>query len=588
MKACVAIGVDRVAQIPALAELRDAADGAERFHKWAIAEGYESELLTDRKGSVTTTAILGKIAAFVERGPELLIVYFAGHGILKAADWEQWLLSEAASNVNEAVNFEATVAIARLAQIPHLVFISDACRALSADDILSQVSGSVVFPPRRRQRGQLQPQVDLFYATAPGDTSLEVPAAQANGDYRALFTGVLLDGLSAMDASVIETVDDPTGKIRVVSSRTLAPYLEREVPRQAIKVNITLNQTPDIRPLSRPPKYLAVVKSTDLEPEFPPAPPPGPPTPPAPSAKLERLAAEHGFGYYFQPEVFAVRAPGPSGDERFDDDMARLMDARGRPSFETRTGFTVIGTSVVEAIFNGQPVASSDVFEEPGTQGINIRLDREGPARSILLQFGSATGTCLAVLPQFVGTVVVEGGRVVSVNYTMARSHPRYMEYEQSRDEVDRRRAFAAVAARRGYLRVEPDKVRQFSGYVRDLKTFDPTLGLYAAYSYAQGGLLDEVDDVFAYMTREEGVPILFDVALLANRMEWMALTLSPPMIAPFCPLLTQGWPYLASAEYVVPEIRQLASHLVPGLWTTFTLNGVYILRDLMTRVGLR
>jgi hypothetical protein len=177
---------------------------------------------------------------------------------------------------------------------------------------------------------------------------------------------------------------------------------------------------------------------------------------------------------------------------------------------------------------------------------------------------------------------------VVSVNYTMARTQPRYMDYEQSRDEVDHRRAFAAVAARRGYLRVEPDKARQFSGYVRNLKTFDPTLGLYAAYGYAQGGLLDEVDDVFAYMTREEGVPVLFDVALLANRMEWMALTLSPPMIAPFCPLLTQGWPYLASAEYVVPEIRQLASHLVPGLWTTFTLKGVYILRDLMTRVKLR
>jgi hypothetical protein len=47
-------------------------------------------------------------------------------------------------------------------------------------------------------------------------------------------------------------LDDPSGK---------APYLEREVPREAIKVSITLNQTPDIRPLSRPPKYLAAVKA---------------------------------------------------------------------------------------------------------------------------------------------------------------------------------------------------------------------------------------------------------------------------------------------------------------------------------------
>ena len=36
---------------------------------------------------------------------------------------------------------------------------------------------------------------------------------------------------------------------------------------------------------------------------------------------------------------------------------------------------------------------------------------------SLVLTFDDGTGTVLAVLPGFIGTVLVEGGRVVSVNY---------------------------------------------------------------------------------------------------------------------------------------------------------------------------
>ncbi|MCX6626698.1 MAG: hypothetical protein NTW28_03590 [Candidatus Solibacter sp.] len=85
--------------------LQDAVAGAERFYNWALAEGYDSKLLTDRTGPVTTALIKTEIRAFVNRGTyDQLLVYFAGHGILKSAYWEQRLLTDANSDPNEAVN----------------------------------------------------------------------------------------------------------------------------------------------------------------------------------------------------------------------------------------------------------------------------------------------------------------------------------------------------------------------------------------------------------------------------------------------------------------------------------------------------
>src|SRR5262249_8419340 len=134
MKACLAIGVDRVDQAGTLAVLQDAAAGAERFYNWALGEGYDSKLLTDRTGPVTTALIKAEIRAFVNKGTyDQLLVYFAGHGILKSAYWEQWLLSDANNDPNEAVNLESSIKYGRNSRIPHLVFVSDACRSLTTD-----------------------------------------------------------------------------------------------------------------------------------------------------------------------------------------------------------------------------------------------------------------------------------------------------------------------------------------------------------------------------------------------------------------------------------------------------------------------
>ena len=90
----------------------------------------------------------------------------------------------------------------------------------------------------------------------------------------------------------------------------------------------------------------------------------------------------------------------------------------------------------------------------------------------------------LAVLPGFIGTIVVEDNRVVTVNYTPSRYTEKYCEYIQVKEEVDKRRAFVAVAALNGSFRIADNQAFEGARYLRMLKSLDPTLGLYAAYAY--------------------------------------------------------------------------------------------------------
>jgi hypothetical protein len=50
--------------------------------------------------------------------------------------------------------------------------------------------------------------------------------------------------------------------------------------------------------------------------------------------------------------------------------------------------------------------------------------------------------------------------------------------------------------------------------------------------------------------------------------------------VAPFCPLLTQGWSYLFENVLIHPMVRKAGDYLLPGLWTTFTPDGVRLLKN--------
>jgi hypothetical protein len=572
-RAVVSIGVNRAGSMPGLVA---AAKGARQFDRWARTQQCDATLLVDDEGApVVLRDVSRAVRGYVDAGIySQLIVYFSGHGILTAPDTEYWLLSDAPEDGNEAVNLRLSVANARNSGIPHVVFVSDACRSNAEKPPLSGVSGGVIFPngPFVPQRAE----VDVYYATLPGDPAYELPEAQSTKAYNGVFTECLLKAVEAPGTDLVDTLADEVPPLSVVSSRKLKPHLESTVPVVAGAVDVRVRQKPDLRVETALPKFFAVVDRGSIDRGL----GVSPAGAGAPPRTMERAIAAMRH---------AVDAPllAPAGDLALaaqlglTDEVQRLADTRGRGGFETKTGFSIYGSRSVRVDARGW--TSDPPFEEAGDPGaLHVRLRPDGPTpsgTSAVLAFDGGTGTVLAILPEFVGVVVVRDGRVTSVNYVPARHTPRYDAYESRAAELQRMKALATIAARNGRFVVDDaTSATQLADRIRLVKGIDPTLGLYAAYAYAQAGRDDEVVSVLRAM-RDEVTLVPFDVALLASR--GPAASLDAAVLAPFAPMLAQGWALLVPEDPLFHPVHgALRPHLLPSLWTTFSDAGVVVARD--------
>ena len=578
----VAIGVDRTTS--AFPPLRAAAKGAEEIVAWGRGQGIECTLLTDAgDGRVRQSDVYDAVDRIVGSGVYAqLILYFSGHGILQAPDCEVWLLSGAPDNPNESINVNGSIARARTCGIEHVVVISDACRSLPENLRVGMLSPGVVFPTKRPRKPL--PEVDVFYATLPGDPALEVPPDEAIRSHRGLLTQCLIGALQGNEPTVVQVWKEGAESRQVVPSRPLRMYLANAVPDAAAAVSIALKQDPDVRVESALPKYLSDVTAT-AEPTR------SLPGLGASEERVEVLPGLAGSIALFQsrlldaPTSFMPRPPkldampDPSGLRR---QMGSILGAKGRVSFETRTGFTVHGVGVRSAVVTG---TGCDVFQEGGAFQVRVHEDYGGNefiARAALIRLSNGRAVVLAVLPGYVGTVVVENGRVVTVNYTPAQGSRNYPEYEHVAEQLELRRAFVAVAARHGSFRPDRGPAARHARYLRVFKRVDPTLGIYAAYAYAQAGDARGVESVFRYM-REEPEPVPFDVAMLALQFSSEArMVLDYP---PWMPMLAQGWTLLGRFENEMPPLLRVArQHLLPSLWSTFAPEGADMLEAALGR----
>jgi hypothetical protein len=576
-RCAVVIGVNKTGDMPVL---QAAVSGAKEFANWANSQGIEVVLLTDsHRSGVSLSEVKKAIHNFVQKKTfSQLIVFFSGHGILKAPDFELWLLSGAPDDANDAVNVPGSIWLARNAGIPHVVLISDACRSRPNTPRLSQIEGGVIFPnysPRKPR-----PAVDVFYATLPGDPAFEASTPDAVKGYRGIFTECLLKGLKGEVPDVIIDIGDKhLNQTRwVIPSWELKPYLEEEVPEIASSINIKLQQDPDIRVESHLPYFLAEVapRTTHSVPQ------------------TQSQSRTHSVSFrdvirsletdmYFQDDVAYSSLPHDISEVAQNSDFAhamnRLRDPKGRESLNTRTGFTVVGTIPTRAVVTG---SDCDLFEDSGVYQIRVHERQDmASTQSLLVQFSDGQGIPLAVLPGFIGTIFVEHGRVVNVTYLPSRDTPKFFQYKQVAKEIEKRRAYVAVAARNGSFRLEGrEEALSAADFLRVMKSIDPTLGLYASYAYAQAGDFNGIKSVYKYMGREKE-PILFDVAVLANKLPKPKLfSKHQHPIAPFCPMLTQGWALLKPYQRRLPAaVNKAGRYLVPGLWTTFEPEGVEILR---------
>ena len=596
-RAAVCIGVDRA---EGMTPLRAAAQGARDFAAWANAQGCDSTLLVHdaadpSTGPVSLNQVFEAIKKYVTTHVyDQLIIYFSGHGILSAPGTEYWLLSGAPENPNEAINLLRSVQDARNSLIPHVIFVSDACRSSVAGPPLSGIVGGVAFPNMRFS--QKPAEVDVFYATLPGDPAYEVPEREAVDRYSGIFTSSLLNAVTVPTNDLIDTVQDGRARIAVITSRRLKLLLESLVPNAATAVDVRLRQKPELRVETALPRFFAIVGDVKQRRNL-----RGGVTQPPPTASptigmaLDALRAsvegrtragllrtEFDDLDEIQPSEGAILAR----DLGLGTEVNRLVWARAHSHFEMDTGFSVHGTEGHgnDVVVRGSPGWLSDppLRGESTTFGqvLHIRLrpipDTTPDGSSLVLDFGGATGSVLAVLPGFVGVVVVRDGRVASVNYVPSQRSPRFAEYALHESAIEVMKAVATVAARNGIFEVV-DAPADFARTIRQAKGVDPVLGLYAAYAYAQTGRVDDVLSVLGYMLEDE-IPIPFDVALLAGRADQQWNDRQEARFAPFAPMLTQGWSLLAADHPLYRPIHgRLRGHLLPALWLTLTAEGVSI-----------
>ncbi len=478
---------------------------------------------------------------------------------------------------------------ARNAGIPHVIFFSDACRSAVPGAPLNGVVGGSIFPNRT-----LTPQsgeVDVFFATRPGDPAWEVPEAEATQHYRGLFMDCLLKALQAPGGGFVEQLSASTPALFIITSRRLKPYLEQQVPLAAAAINIQLTQQPVVRVETASPKYFAVM-------------------PPVPLGQ-EPPKYQHDFTYSYRgnrgkasrgllifPSTAQAgssrptnQAPDPAA-VTFVREAAQLRGHPGQLPIETTTGFTLIGDFVEMVVTPGWEV-DYPVGSFPFPTGQFIRLVPqpgvgEDPPSSgtMLLQFRRGTGTLLAILPGFIGVVLVAENRVLNVNYLPALATARFQVQAAGAAEREKIKALAAVQARYGEFNLLALPEVPLATWLHGSHGFDPTLGLYAAYGYAQRGQVAEVARLQRWLAEDPALPRLFDIELLTARYRESTYPAAPDFsVVPFAPLLAQGWALLTPDNpfYLLLHER-LRAHLLPALWTTYTAEGVALcLHDFTT-----
>lgn len=603
------IGVNRP---KALAPLQGAVNDALAFAAWIAGEGYEVKTFTDDHGPVFFAAIFDAVDQAVSKGTATqIVIYFAGHGFQNGGS-EIWLLSGAPDNPGEAISVEASVMAARESGLKSVVLISDACRSIPSGLQSNRVDGLSIFPNRPLNR-TTRPEIDRLFATLPSLVAVE--AARAGEDARrgGVFTRELMRGYRDTPPTFIDKIFENGEVIEVVTNRKMKKLVRELVEDAAFEAMPQAAQLPEfilesvdayVARVTRADKpvagigrtlesmipglpglsdklgsVLGSIKSLGGGKESMPARTATRPRPaPAPSAtRLAREAIQTAVEGR-SPHVATTSEQGAS--------IARAIDRFSTQApvdhFETRTGFFITGADVVRA---DAPGFVADVL---AAGVVRLQPEQDAPSASVLIEFATGTGTVLPGLRGYIGHVFVDQGGVTNVNYVPSTNDRRWPDYQAVRGQLETLRATVAAAAGLGVFRVDARQAQSFAQQLRQMKLFDPTLGLYAAYGYASAGLTEDVAFVHQRM-RSELDAELFDVAILARRgvhpRESFATPPGDLPILPFCPMLRQGWSLLAVQEATLPDAaRQARDWLLPSLWTSFASDGVKILRNAIER----
>jgi hypothetical protein len=581
-RAAVIIGVRQAGDLP---ELRDAIGGARQMETWAISQQMDVFTFTDEQGPLEVDVIKKKVHELVnERTLTQLVIYFAGHGV-NIRYGEYWLLSGAPKDPQAAINLDGAVTLARQSGIPHVVFISDACRTAPEGIQAQYVSGSDIFP--NDPVGGTENQVDIFFASTLGRPALEVrDPKDSSGQYKSLYTEILAAILRGDEHDILDTATIENQAASVVRPRQLKRTLQTELDARLRAMNLSIRavQVPDARITSEEAAWISilpaawalargrggVIGKVGV---------PGPvKLPPKPQATI------HGITEQLLDAVMSDKEP-------VIDMSAPPLDLRA--DVERMVGLvaeeTVAGEPVPMGVDCGIRVAGGEIAEVFSAEAdaakmangrATVRIDNiAGRVSTLLVVLGDGGSIVLPAIPGYCANIVLEQGEFVDIGYQATRDTAGRARSERGGSQGERLHALVAMAARLGAFG-EDQSARLLADLVSWICTTpaDPALAVYAAYASHAQGLREFNEKLLACLDKELGFP-LFDIAMLGRRPGSADATAGGASPIPPFPMFSKGWGLMpAFGATLPPALGELRDCLAPSLWSKFTPDGTAIL----------
>lgn len=575
------VGVDKSG---GLQQLMDAAKGAGRMRDWAVSQGMDEKtqtrLITDAGGAIVTPDhITDAIADLLKAGADQLILYFAGHGV-NVNRSEHWLLTEAPTKPYAAVNVSGSADLARYCGVQHVVIISDACRVAPKGIQAQRVNGVEVFP--NEGGGEKSRPVDQFFACRVGLAAGEAKDPKAAADnYTALYTTALLDALTGSRAEVLEPGAQPSDKARYVKPVKLEEYLEAEVPLRikALGLQDKVIQDPDALILAHPHWIACIAPPAGPEPG-PFQPPPSPIAPDlAVMRKFTRLAIDSNTPLSHLAEVHVEKVTQSPESKCLVQTAKLVAEPFGPDHFETQCGIKVRGTQITDFLV---PHAQGKLLSPQ-----LLRLDHvPPPATNVLLTFDGGVGTLVPAFHGFLTALTFDEGELADIAYEPSANTVRGQDFKLHEKEVRRLRAVAAASSQNGRFHLKETNALAVAKQMQYMKGIDPTLSVYAAYSYHDLQQVDRIKQMSGWLLSDVGAT-LFDLELLARRLRGKGLAPEDAVLPPF-PLLSQGWALLSANKFKLnPALKGIEGTMRESLWTLFDQDGVKLLRHALKTGGV-
>jgi hypothetical protein len=179
-------------------------------------------------------------------------------------------------------------------------------------------------------------------------------------------------------------------------------------------------------------------------------------------------------------------------------------------------------------------------------------------------------------------------GNLEDVSYEPAANTARWTEYQRAAGDSRALRAIVAAASAMGIFRIEaPEEANALVERLRDMKSIDPALAVYAAHAFNDRRMRPQLTDLQRHLDTVLGVR-MFDVAMLAFTLGRRLDPGAPREMYPCVPMLTQGWSLLSPLGIKMREgLRKLQGDLRPSLWTHFGPEAAAPLRQVLANGGV-